>query len=230
MHHLLPSLRWGIVSALLVLSSASARVLSRQQTDGSGPVTVGATSTYAVSVESTYANNNAPTATFSANVTTTAAPSEATSSLDKLPTKFYKLEFTRGWVDTNGNPRQAILINGQTPGPLIEAEEGQELTVSRLGDNQQGEPCVDIVTYRLKSSITSIRPALSTPTASSSPFTPGPMEFQASRRRASPYFKSVIADLLLAQTIPYRSRSDVQLHLYATPARPILVCHSLLDE
>lgn len=149
MHHLSSSLRWGILSALLVLSSASARVLPRQQTDGSGPATFGATTTYAVSVESTYANNNAPTATFSANVTTTAAPSSATSSSDKLPTKYYKLEFTRGWVDTNGNPRQAILINGQTPGPLIEAEEGQELTASRLGNDKLEGVCIDIASYRL---------------------------------------------------------------------------------
>lgn len=130
MLHPLSSITWGIASFLLLVNPTCARVLPRQQTDGSGPATAGATTTYAVSVESTYANNNAPTATFSANVTTTAVPSSATASASNLPTKYYKLEFTRGWVDTNGNPRQAILINGQTPGPLIEAEEGQELTVS----------------------------------------------------------------------------------------------------
>lgn len=130
MHHRLTSVRWGLVSALLLLSPACARVLPRQESD---VATVEPTSTFAVSVDPTYAENNSPTATFSANVTTTAAASTATSSPDKLPTKYYKLEFTKGWVDTNGNPRQAILINGQTPGPLIEAEEGQELTVSRSG-------------------------------------------------------------------------------------------------
>jgi hypothetical protein len=41
------------------------------------------------------------------------------------------------------------LINGQTPGPLIEAEEGQELTASRLGNDKQEGACVDIASYRL---------------------------------------------------------------------------------
>jgi hypothetical protein len=127
----------GVAFALLLFSPASARVLPRQQTDGSGLPTVGATTTYAVSVESTYANNNAPTATFSANVTTTAVSASATASSSNWPTKYYRLEFTRGWVDTNGNPRQAILINGQTPGPLIEAEEGQELTVSDCDEDSR---------------------------------------------------------------------------------------------
>lgn len=48
------------------------------------------------------------------------------------PTKYYNLTLTRGWVDANGEPREAIFVNGQTPGPLIESEEGQELSVSLM--------------------------------------------------------------------------------------------------
>lgn len=133
------SIRWGLVSALLLLSPACGRVLPRQQTESSAvaTATAGAPVPLEVSIAPTYGSNNAPTATFSANVTTTAATSSATAS--SLPPKYYKLEFTKGWIDANGNPREAILVNGQTPGPLIEAEEGQELTVSDSSEIWQGE-------------------------------------------------------------------------------------------
>jgi len=47
------------------------------------------------------------------------------------PVKFYDFTVTWGDVDANGETRPAILINGQTPGPLIELEEGQQVSVSR---------------------------------------------------------------------------------------------------
>lgn len=127
MFHPLPSFRAGLVAALLLISPTLGRVLPRQN-DASSVATVQPTTTFAISVSSTPIN--APTLTFSSNVTTTAAASTATASSSSLPPKYYKLVFSKGWVDTNGNPREAILVNGQTPGPLIEAEEGQELIVS----------------------------------------------------------------------------------------------------
>ena len=51
---------------------------------------------------------------------------------DNWPVKYYDLTFTWGEVDSNGEPRQAILVNGQTPGPLIEIEEGQQVSVSGI--------------------------------------------------------------------------------------------------
>jgi FtsP/CotA-like multicopper oxidase with cupredoxin domain len=128
MRHGLPSLRLGLVSALVLLSSTCARFLPRQ--DATADVTtVQATSAFSLALEPT--TLIAPTATYSTNVTTTATPTMATGAPEgsTLPTKYYKFEFTKGWVDANGNPREAILINGQTPGPLIEVEEGQQLTV-----------------------------------------------------------------------------------------------------
>lgn len=128
MRYGLPSLKLGLLSALVVLSSTCARVLPRQ--DASADVaTVQATSAFSLALEPT--TLIAPTATYSTNVTTTATSAAATGAPEgsTLPTKYYKFEFTKGWVDANGNPREVILINGQTPGPLIEAEEGQELTV-----------------------------------------------------------------------------------------------------
>jgi FtsP/CotA-like multicopper oxidase with cupredoxin domain len=50
---------------------------------------------------------------------------------DAWPVKYYDLTFTWGEVGSNGEPRQAILVNGQTPGPLIEVKEGQQVSVSR---------------------------------------------------------------------------------------------------
>lgn len=170
----------GLVSALLLLVPACARVLPRQQTESSAvaTATAGAPIPLEVSIAPTYASNNAPTATFSANVTTTAATSNATAS--SLPPKYYKLEFTKGWIDANGNPREAILVNGQTPGPLIEAEEGQELTVCDSANTHQNS--ADISAHRLKSSTTLIRLALYTLTVSSSPLPLGRMEYRVSRK------------------------------------------------
>lgn len=127
MRHGLPSLRGGFLSALILLGSTCARVLPRQGSANADVTTAQATTTYAIPLEPT--SNIAPSVTFSMNATTTAASAAATGSVSGLPTKHYEFEFTKGWVDTNGNPREAILINGQTPGPLIEAEEGQQLTV-----------------------------------------------------------------------------------------------------
>jgi FtsP/CotA-like multicopper oxidase with cupredoxin domain len=134
MVHHLSSVRAGLVTALLLLTPAFGGIIPRQY-DASAPATIEATTTFSISVSSTPINE--PTITYSSNATTTAAPSTATASSSSLPPKYYKLVFTKGWVDTNGNPREAILINGQTPGPLIEAEEGQELTVSILLDPKQ---------------------------------------------------------------------------------------------
>jgi hypothetical protein len=113
MRHGLPSLRLGLVSALVLLSSTCARVLPRQD-DTADVTTVQATSTFSLALEPT--TLIAPTATYSTNVTTTATSAMATGAPEgsTLPTKFYKFEFTKGWVDANGNPREAILINGQT--------------------------------------------------------------------------------------------------------------------
>lgn len=117
----------GLLSALILLSSTYARVLPRQKSTTADIATAQATTTYAISLDPT--TNIAPSATFTTNTTTTVASASATGGASDLPSKHYEFEFTKGWVDTNGNPREAILINGQTPGPLIEAEEGQQLTV-----------------------------------------------------------------------------------------------------
>jgi FtsP/CotA-like multicopper oxidase with cupredoxin domain len=50
---------------------------------------------------------------------------------ENWPVKHYDLTVTWGQVNSNGELRQAILVNGQTPGPLIEIEEGQQVSVSR---------------------------------------------------------------------------------------------------
>lgn len=117
----------GILSAFILLSSTYARVLPRQESITADIATAQATTTYAISLDPT--TIIAPTATFSTNATTTVASASATGDASGLPTKHYEFELTKGWIDSNGNPREAILINGQTPGPLIEAEEGQQLTV-----------------------------------------------------------------------------------------------------
>jgi hypothetical protein len=46
------------------------------------------------------------------------------------PVKYYDFTVSWGDVDANGEIRPAILVNGQTPGPLIELEEGQRVSVS----------------------------------------------------------------------------------------------------
>lgn len=48
------------------------------------------------------------------------------------PVKYYDFTVSWGDVDANGETRPAILVNGQTPGPLIELEEGQRVSVSRV--------------------------------------------------------------------------------------------------
>lgn len=79
------------------------------------------------------------TTTFVSTSTTSAATSTPTDVNngsqglhgDIWPVKYYDLTFTWGEVNSNAEPRQAILVNGQTPGPLIEIEEGQQVSVSR---------------------------------------------------------------------------------------------------
>lgn len=44
--------------------------------------------------------------------------------------KYYTLTLTQGPTSPAGVSRSAILINGQTPGPLIEMEEGQTLSIN----------------------------------------------------------------------------------------------------
>lgn len=46
----------------------------------------------------------------------------------------YNFTITNRWVAGDGHGRPAFSINGQTPGPLIEADEGDEIEV--FLDNQ----------------------------------------------------------------------------------------------
>jgi hypothetical protein len=211
-------LKWRRALALLLLSPACARVLHRQQGSASSIATAEATTTYAVSVQPT--TNNAPTATFSSNVTTTAAPAATgTLAASTFPTKHYKFEFTKGWVDTNGNPRQAILINGQTPGPLIEVEEGQELTVRGFIHERRTLPNI---AFRLKLPTISTFLVPCTPMASSSHSVLGRTEFPVLRSSGAIQAISMLIPLPV-QAISHRSRSDLQLHLHPSSTWAILV-------
>jgi FtsP/CotA-like multicopper oxidase with cupredoxin domain len=42
----------------------------------------------------------------------------------------YTLDITYGTISPDEYSRKAYLVNGQTPGPLIECEEGQTISVS----------------------------------------------------------------------------------------------------
>ncbi|KAJ9104149.1 hypothetical protein QFC19_004133 [Naganishia cerealis] len=109
-----PAVRAGLVTALLLISPTLAGVVVPR---------------------------NYNTSTVYSNVTTVSTQPAYNASSYGHPTKYYKLVFTKGWVDTNGNPREALLINGQTPGPLLEVEEGQGLIVSdsaKLDDGLRG--------------------------------------------------------------------------------------------
>jgi FtsP/CotA-like multicopper oxidase with cupredoxin domain len=46
----------------------------------------------------------------------------------------YNLTITNAWRAADGHGRPIFLMNGQSPGPLIEAEEGEEIEV--FVDNQ----------------------------------------------------------------------------------------------
>jgi hypothetical protein len=75
-----------------------------------------------------------PTSSADSNGTTgrsQTAPYSNSQQVPEWPVKYYDFTLTWGSVNSNGEPRQAILINGQTPGPLIELEEGQQVSVSR---------------------------------------------------------------------------------------------------
>jgi FtsP/CotA-like multicopper oxidase with cupredoxin domain len=66
-------------------------------------------------------------------VLTSALPtrrSNVTQSDNQLGTVYYTLELTNGPVSPAGVSRNAILINGQTPGPTLEIEEGQTLSIN----------------------------------------------------------------------------------------------------
>lgn len=49
-------------------------------------------------------------------------------------TRSYNLTISIAWSSTDGHGRPAFMMNGQTPGPLIEADEGDEIEV--FLDNQ----------------------------------------------------------------------------------------------
>lgn len=76
-----------------------------------------------------------PSATLTAGLSSTAGPVETPTN---LPIKFYTLTLTKEYISPNGDWREAILINGQTPGPLLELEEGQEVSITVK--NYCGEP------------------------------------------------------------------------------------------
>lgn len=100
----LPSLLTSLSIALTLLSTSSAtphQILPRQDNDS-----------------------------LDSNGTVTTSPSNTNLEPIHRGTKFYNLTLTRGTVNSNGEPRAAILVNGQTPGPLIESVEGQQLSVS----------------------------------------------------------------------------------------------------
>jgi FtsP/CotA-like multicopper oxidase with cupredoxin domain len=57
---------------------------------------------------------------------------DSTSTNATLPndTVYYTLTLTNGQVSPAGVSRSAILVNGQTPGPTLEMEEGQTLSIN----------------------------------------------------------------------------------------------------
>jgi hypothetical protein len=107
------------------------------------------TSTSTSTLHLTPAYNNTPsTSTGNNNHTNnndTDADTEADNGNDgdggdgEWPVKYYDFTVTWGDVDANGEIRPAILVNGQTPGPLIELEEGQRVSVSTEVPRFRGE-------------------------------------------------------------------------------------------
>lgn len=62
------------------------------------------------------------------------ASSLALHSVVAKVTRRYNLTVTYQWSNGDGHGRPAYMINGMTPGPLIEADEGDEIEV--FLDNQ----------------------------------------------------------------------------------------------
>ena len=92
--------------------------------------TVESAGTTASQRATTFVSTSATSAAASASVT--ANVDHQDDSHDNWPVKYYDLTVTWGELNSNGEPRQAILVNGQTPGPLIEIEEGQQVSVSQF--------------------------------------------------------------------------------------------------
>jgi hypothetical protein len=92
-----------------------------------------ATSTGTSTLHLTPAYNNTPS-TSTGNDTDSKADNghDGDKGEGEWPVKYYDFTITWGDVDANGENRPAILVNGQTPGPLVEVEEGQRVSVSRV--------------------------------------------------------------------------------------------------
>lgn len=128
-------------------TTATADIATASASGGVAASTTGSTSTTTATATSTLhltpAYNNTPsTSTGNNNDTDTDTDTEADNSdgdNGEWPVKYYDFTITWGDVDANGETRPAILVNGQTPGPLIELEEGQRVSVSTEVPRFRGE-------------------------------------------------------------------------------------------
>jgi hypothetical protein len=119
-------------------TTATADIVTMSASDGVAASATGSTSTSTSTATSTLhltpAYNNTPS-TSTGNNNHTDTDTEADNNdggNEEWPVKYYDFTVSWGDVDANGETRPAILVNGQTPGPLIELEEGQRVSVSRV--------------------------------------------------------------------------------------------------
>jgi hypothetical protein len=119
-------------TATVDIATASASGGVAASTTGSTSIT---TSTATSTLHLTPAYNNTPSTSTGNNHNGNDADTDTEADNSdggdgELPVKYYDFTVTWGDVDANGEIRPAILVNGQTPGPLIELEEGQRVSVS----------------------------------------------------------------------------------------------------
>lgn len=114
--------------------TTTANIATASASGGVAASTTGSTSTSTSTstLHLTPAYNNTPsTSTGNDNHNDTDTEADNSDGGDgEWPVKYYDFTVTWGDVDANGETRPAILVNGQTPGPLIELEEGQRVSVS----------------------------------------------------------------------------------------------------
>jgi hypothetical protein len=117
-----------MTTANIATASASGGVAASTSTSTS-------TSTATSTLHLTPAYNNTPSTSTGNNhngndADTDTEADNSDGDNGEWPVKYYDFTVTWGDVDANGEIRPAILVNGQTPGPLVELEEGQRVSVS----------------------------------------------------------------------------------------------------
>lgn len=124
-------------SNLTTTATVDIAIATTSASDGVAASTSTSTSTGTSTLHLTPAYNNTPSTSTGNNHNGNDADTDTEADNSdggdgEWPVKYYDFTVTWGDVDANGEIRPAILVNGQTPGPLIELEEGQRVSVSRV--------------------------------------------------------------------------------------------------